>query len=75
MANKRFEQLPSSDIIIQSPHELEDIQRRLSGIFINNLAFSENGILKLILSLANEISELKKENKRINAIISDITVS
>ena len=61
MATKTLNEIPSSDIIIDSPHELDYIRKKLSALFINNVDIerSQLATLQLILRLANEIAELK----------------
>jgi len=63
MSLKTLQQMPSAETIKESPHTLDFIRRRISGIFQNDI-LDDNGqlaILELILCLANEISDLKQE--------------
>ncbi len=63
MSTKTIDQMPVSKKIIKSPHELNFIRERLSGIFESkvNMNDSQLAILELIFCLANEIDELKKK--------------
>lgn len=63
MGTKTIHEMPSSDKIMKSPHELDYIRKRLSGIFQNNVDINNSQLatLELILCLANEIAELKKK--------------
>lgn len=63
---KNLHDFPESKEILPSPYELDFIRRRISGVFKDYYTpGSELEFLKLILSLSNEIAELKEEIKQI----------
>jgi len=58
----KFKELPATKEIMKSPYELEEIRERLSGGFQDNVFMtSGNDLMRLLLCLANEISELKEK--------------
>lgn len=61
MSKRTLSEMPLIEEIMESPHELDFIRKRLTGLFkckgIDN--DTQLAVLELILCLANEIADLK----------------